>query len=155
MRHHCADLTHEWSSSLTHGDNPRLHSGSGANRLKAMVAKDRLTRRSLVPSMLGAIAGIQLVATVTGAEVAMTWLASHSDEWELAVVTLEHDPAQLEVVSFARGSKASAKIVVFGSIVSGEIRAECLRCGADAAFSSRRSGDFVAWLDQLGAPDVA
>lgn len=120
--------------------------------MRALLINDRFTRGSVLAGMLSTVGGLRLVASVTGADVAMTWLAVHPNDWDVSIVTLEEDAAQLEVIAFARAANPRARIVVFGSIVSGGVRAECLRCGADAAFSSRQPGDFALWLSELRAP---
>jgi hypothetical protein len=119
--------------------------------LKTILIKDRFSGATVLRDMLCAIAGLELTATLAGADLAITWLATHIDSWDLAVVVVEEDTAQMEVIAFARTAHPAAKIVVTGSIVCGAVRSECLRCGADAAFDSRRIGDLAVWLDQLSA----
>jgi hypothetical protein len=119
--------------------------------LKTILIKDRFGDATVLREMLCAIAGLDLTTTLGGADLAITWLATHIDGWGLAVVLVEQDTAQMEVIAFARAANPAAKIVVSGSIVCGEVRSECLRCGADAAFDSRCIGDLAVWLDQLSA----
>jgi hypothetical protein len=120
-------------------------------RVKTVLIKDRFSTSPLLQEMLLAIAGIELSATLAGADLAISWLAVHTRGWDVAVVVVEQDAAQMDVIAFARADHPEATIVATGGIVSGAVRSECLRCGADAAFDSRHIGDLAAWLDQLSA----
>ncbi|MEJ8839357.1 hypothetical protein [Ramlibacter sp. AN1133] len=119
--------------------------------MKTILIKDRFSDAPVLREMLSATAGLEVTATLAGADLAITWLATHHDGWDLAVVVVEQDVAQMDVIAFARAARPAAKIVATGSIVCGAVRSECLRCGADVAFDSRRIGDLADWLDRLSA----
>jgi hypothetical protein len=119
--------------------------------LKVILCKDRFSAGGVLRDMLSSIGGLDIAAAVGGADLAITWLATHEGAWQVAVVVVEQDPAQMDVIAFARSANPHARIAAVGSIVCGAVRSECLRHGADIAFDSRRIGDLAAWLDQLRA----
>lgn len=123
--------------------------------MRVFLAEDDIGGRSVVPEMVARIGGLQLVGRARGGREALAWLQRHPAQWDLTIVDLQQDSTQLDVVDHARRLHPLARIVVFSSLRSLEIRGECVRRGADAAFHKMRAGDFASWLDRLARRSAA
>ncbi len=110
--------------------------------LKIYLVEDSPVIRENLAETLGELADAAVVGYADSEEDAKAWLATHPDSWHLAIVDLFLKRGNgLPVLKAVAARPPSQKVVVLSNYASPEIRAECMRLGADAVFDKSTDVD--------------
>jgi len=115
---------------------------AGIEMLKIYLVEDSPVIRENLAETLGELADAAVVGYADSEEDAKAWLATHPDSWHLAIVDLFLKRGNgLPVLKAVAARPPSQKVVVLSNYASPEIRAECMRLGADAVFDKSTDVD--------------
>lgn len=107
--------------------------------LRIYLVEDNLIIRESLSETLNELVGAQIIGVAETEAVATEWFSEAGVEWDLAIVDLFLKRGSgMRVVSVFRQRKADQKLVVLSNYASPEVRAECLRLGADHVFDKSR-----------------
>ncbi len=110
--------------------------------LKIYLVEDSPVIRENLAETLGELADAAVVGYADSEAEARTWLAAHPDSWHLAIVDLFLKRGNgLPVLKALTVRPPAQKVVVLSNYASPEIRAECMRLGADAVFDKSTDVD--------------
>lgn len=130
--------------------------GFSAVRLKTYIVEDNPTIRENLIATLEELASVEAVGIADSENEAKAWLASHPQEWQLAIVDLFlKQGSGLGVVSACRDRSAKQKVVVLSNYATTDIRQRCAQLGVDAVFDkSNEIDDLVDYCVKLCNPDA-
>ena len=125
-------------------------------RLKTYIVEDNPTIRENLIATLEELASVEAVGIADSENEAKAWLASHPQEWQLAIVDLFlKQGSGLGVVSACRDRSAKQKVVVLSNYATTDIRQRCAQLGVDAVFDkSNEIDDLVDYCVKLCNPDA-
>lgn len=110
--------------------------------LKIYLVEDSPVIRENLAETLGELADAAVVGYADSEDDAKAWLAAHADSWHLAIVDLFLKRGNgLPVLKAVASRPPAQKVVVLSNYASPEIRAECMRLGADAVFDKSTDVD--------------
>lgn len=119
---------------------------------RVFLAEDLRRMRELLIDLFSSRGEFQVVGTACTEDEAMDWLATHRDEWDLAVIDLVLDEGSgTAVVRRARELNYGGIIAVLAGCVTDNLREHCYALGADSVFDEAQTGRFILWLDKVGA----
>src|SRR4051794_19345388 len=99
-----------------------------------LVEDNPTIRDNLIPALEDMVNASIVGVAETEADAAK-WLASHGDEWQLAIVDLFlKEGSGLGVLASCRERKPQQRVVVLTNYATADIRERCLKLGADAVF---------------------
>lgn len=103
--------------------------------LRIYLVEDNAIIRENLAATLAELADATLCGSAEGESAAVSWLAGHQHDWDVAIVDLFLKQGNgLGVVGAAASRKPSQKLVVLTNYASTGIREQCLKMGADAVF---------------------
>lgn len=103
--------------------------------MKVLLVEDNALIQEQVRQTLEAIPGAKVVQVVASAPQAGEWLASHPDDWDLALVDLFLSQGHgFEVLRQCRGRKPHQRAIVLSNYTRDPVRAHAAQAGADAVF---------------------
>ncbi len=106
-------------------------------------------RENLIPT-LEDLANAEVVGFAETEAEAIEWLASHRDEWHLAVIDLFlKQGSGLGVLAACRQRGEQQRVVVLSNYATPEMRNRCAELGADAVFD--KSNELDAFFDFCNA----
>ena len=101
-----------------------------------IVEDNPIVRQSLI-STLTEVAPVEVVGFADTEHQAKQWLASHTGDWQLAIVDLFlKQGSGLGVLKGCQQRKKHQKVVVLSNYATGEVRRRCAELGSDAVFDS-------------------
>jgi DNA-binding NarL/FixJ family response regulator len=113
--------------------------------LTFLVEDNRTIRDNLIPA-LEDLSSVRIVGFAETETVAVDWLATHRDEWQLLVVDLFlKEGSGLGVLRSCATRSPLQRAVVLSNYINADIRARCKALGADAVFD--KSKDLEAFFD--------
>ncbi|MDM0087283.1 MULTISPECIES: response regulator transcription factor [unclassified Variovorax] len=113
---------------------------------KTYLVEDNPVIRENLVGFLEDIADTTVVAHASTEREAVSWLRSHRDGWDVAIVDLFLEEGNgFGVVDACRGRASHQKVVVLSNYATADMRERSRRLGADAFF------DKSAEIDQLVA----
>jgi DNA-binding NarL/FixJ family response regulator len=102
-------------------------------------------RENLIPA-LADLGSASVMATAESEDEAISWLARHKGEWDLAVVDfILKEGTGLGVVQWCDGRNPGQRVVVLTNYPTPVTRSACLEAGADAVFD--KSTELDAFFD--------
>lgn len=119
--------------------------------LRIFLVEDNATiRNNLIPT-LEELTAARVVACAEGEDDALHWLASHADDWDLAVLDLFISQGSgLGVLRRLQARRGDRHAIVLSNYATADIRRRCLDAGADAVFDkSEELDEFIAYCDAL------
>jgi DNA-binding NarL/FixJ family response regulator len=103
--------------------------------LRIYIVEDNVVIRDNLAATLVELADAVICGGADGETVANTWLREHPDDWDLLIVDIFLKQGNgLGVITANRVRADHQKLVVLTNYASPEIRAQCLKLGADAVF---------------------
>lgn len=110
--------------------------------LKTYMVEDNATIRE---NLIGTLEELTCISTIGFAETeteARTWLGSHRDDWELAIVDLFlKQGSGLGVLQACLSRQDAQKVVVLTNYATPDIRKRCAALGVDAVFDKSNEID--------------
>jgi len=99
-----------------------------------LVEDNVIIRENLIATLVELVDGVPCGSAEGEAE-ANSWLASHANEWDLAIVDIFLKQGNgLGVVAANRNRRTDQKLVVLTNYASAGVREQCMKLGADAVF---------------------
>jgi len=99
-----------------------------------LVEDNVIIRENLIATLVELVNAVPC-GSADGEAQANSWLAAHSDEWDLAIVDIFLKQGNgLGVVAANRARRKDQKLVVLTNFASVGVREQCLKLGADAVF---------------------
>lgn len=119
--------------------------------LSVVLIEDSPLLRHSLRRQLDGLGGFSIAAELTGETAALQWLAGQSGRWDVALIDLVLEQGTgMAVLSACKAQPDAGTVAVFSAYVTPEVRAHCLRLGADAVFQKGRDGTALAeWLQAL------
>jgi len=114
--------------------------------LKTYIVEDNATIRDNLLATLEELAGIETAGTAESENDGKTWLVTHGDLWDLAIVDLFlKQGSGLGVLEACRDRKPHQKVIVLSNYATADIRKRCVQLGVDAVFD--KSNEIEALID--------
>jgi len=114
--------------------------------LKTYIVEDNATIRDNLLATLEELAGIETAGTAEAENEGKTWLVTHGDQWDLAIVDLFlKQGSGLGVLEACRNRKPHQKVIVLSNYATADIRQRCVQLGVDAVFD--KSNEIEALID--------
>ena len=114
--------------------------------LKTYIVEDNATIRDNLLATLEELAGIETAGTAEAENEGKTWLVTHGDQWDLAIVDLFlKQGSGLGVLEACRNRKPHQKVIVLSNYATADIRQRCAQLGVDAVFD--KSNEIEALID--------
>lgn len=114
------------------------------------IVEDSATIRENLISTLEEIAPVVVVGFAETENEAITWLASHDGDWQLAIVDLFlKEGSGLGVLKGCQNRNPDQKVVVLTNYATSDIRRRCAELGSDAVFD--KSNELEMLLDYCTA----
>jgi DNA-binding NarL/FixJ family response regulator len=114
--------------------------------LRIYLVEDNAIIRENLAAALAELAGTTLCASAEGGKEAVAWLATHPDDWDLAIVDVFLKEGNgIDVVAASKARHSDQKLVVLTNYASKGVREQCLKLGADAVFD--KSNDIDSLVD--------
>lgn len=114
--------------------------------LKTYIVEDNATIRDNLLATLEELAGIETAGTAEAENEGKTWLVTHVDQWDLAIVDLFlKQGSGLGVLEACRNRKPHQKVIVLSNYATADIRQRCAQLGVDAVFD--KSNEIEALID--------
>ena len=121
--------------------------------LTIFLVEDNATIRDNLIATLQEMAGAQVLKVAAGEREARTWLAENNG-WALAIVDLFiENGSGLGVLKALQKRSQHQRAVILSNYATPEIRAQCLRLGADRVFD--KSTELETLIDYLAALNLA
>lgn len=134
------------SGHATHGDLRASEFVDMQNRLRTYIVEDNLTIRENLVGTLEELTCIETIGHAEAEDEAREWLASHPDEWELAIVDLFlKQGSGLGVLQACAARQPHQKVVVLSNYATPDIRRRCAQLGVDEVFD--KSNEIDALID--------
>jgi len=103
--------------------------------LRIYIVEDNVVIRDNLAATLIELAGAVICGSANGEALANSWLNEHPADWDLLIVDIFLKQGNgLGVITSNRKRSSAQKLVVLTNYASPEIRAQCLKLGADAVF---------------------
>lgn len=110
--------------------------------MKTYIVEDNVTIRENLVGTLEELTCISAVGFAETEDEATGWLASHADEWELAIVDLFlKQGSGLGVLQACMSRRPNQKVVVLSNYATPDIRKRCAQFGVDAVFDKSNEID--------------
>ena len=110
--------------------------------LRIYLVEDNAIIRENLAAALAELANTTLCGTADGERAAVSWLKTHPDDWDLAIVDIFLKEGNgIGVVSAGRERHSNQKLVVLTNYASTGVREQCLKLGADAVFDKSHDID--------------
>ena len=114
--------------------------------LKTYIVEDNATIRDNLLATLEELAGIETAGTAEAENEGKTWLVTHGEQWDLAIVDLFlKQGSGLGVLEACRNRKPHQKVIVLSNYATTDIRKRCAQLGVDAVFD--KSNEIEALID--------
>ena len=114
------------------------------------IVEDSATIRENLISTLEEIAPVVVVGFAETENEAVTWLANHDGDWQLAIVDLFlKEGSGLGVLKGCQNRNPDQKVVVLTNYATSDIRRRCAELGSDAVFD--KSNELEMLLDYCTA----
>ena len=120
--------------------------------LKAFIVEDSPVIRENLSATLQELAGVTVIGDADGEQVAKSWLAANSQDWDLAIVDIFlKEGSGLGVLEYCRERQGARKVVVLSNYVTPLMRRRCAALGADAVFDkSTEIENLIEFCQQYG-----
>ncbi len=103
--------------------------------LRIYLVEDNPIIRESLTETLAELVGSVTVGSSETEQGAKAWLATNAQQWDVAIVDLFlKQGGGIPVVAALRERPSTQKVVVLSNYSTPEVRAECLRLGADKVF---------------------
>ena len=103
--------------------------------LRIFLVEDNIIIRENLAAALAELAQTTLCGSAEGEAEAVSWMASHTDAWDLAIVDVFLKEGNgLGVIAANKLRRSNQKLVVLTNYASAAVRERCLKLGADAVF---------------------
>jgi two-component system OmpR family response regulator len=115
-------------------------------KLRTYIVEDNATIRENLIGTLEELASVEAVGVAETEDEGKDWLASHSEQWDLAIVDLFlRQGSGLGVLAACRTRRPGQKMVVLSNYATPDVRMRCAQLGVDAVFD--KSNEIDALVD--------
>ena len=115
-------------------------------KLRTYIVEDNATIRENLIGTLEELASVEAVGIAETEDEGSQWLASHSEQWDLAIVDLFlRQGSGLGVLAACRSRRPGQKMVVLSNYATPDVRMRCAQLGVDAVFD--KSNEIDALVD--------
>lgn len=115
-------------------------------KLRTYIVEDNATIRENLIGTLEELASVEAVGVAETEDEGTQWLATHSEEWDLAIVDLFlRQGSGLGVLAACRTRRPGQKMVVLSNYATPDVRMRCAQLGVDAVFD--KSNEIDALVD--------
>lgn len=124
--------------------------------LRIYLVEDNAIIRENLAAALAELANTTLCGSADGEKVAVAWLKTHPEDWDIAIVDIFLKEGNgLGVVAAARSRRDDQRLVVLTNYASSAVREQSLKLGADAVFDkSNDIENLVAFCLEQSADDL-
>lgn len=113
----------------------KLRIGESPVALRIYIVEDNVVIRDNLAATLIELAGAVVCGSADGEISANKWLGEHPNDWDLLIVDIFLKQGNgLGVITSNRNRTTYQKLIVLTNYASPEIRAQCLKLGADQVF---------------------
>lgn len=110
--------------------------------LRIYLVEDNAIIRENLAAALAELADTTLCGSADGEKVAVSWLNTNRNEWDLAIVDVFLKEGNgIGVVAAGKARRADQRLVVLTNYASSGVREQCLKLGADAVFDKSHDID--------------
>ena len=110
--------------------------------LRIYLVEDNAIIRENLAAALAELADATLCGSAEGEKAATSWLKTHPDEWDLAIVDIFLKEGNgIGVVAANKARRDNQRLVVLTNYASTGVREQCLKLGADAVFDKSHDID--------------
>ncbi len=103
--------------------------------LRIYLVEDNVIIRENLAATLAELANATICGTAEGEAQAVSWLKTHINDWDLAIVDLFLKQGNgLGVVAATRDRREDQKLVVLTNYASAGVREQCMKLGASVVF---------------------
>jgi two-component system OmpR family response regulator len=114
----------------------------GVEMLRIYLVEDNPIIRENLTETLTELVGSSTVGWSETEQGATAWFATNDDQWDLAIVDLFLKRGSgIAVIAALRQRTSAKKVIVLTNYSTPEVRAECLRLGADKVFDKTKEID--------------
>jgi DNA-binding response OmpR family regulator len=113
----------------------KLRIGESPVALRIYIVEDNAVIRDNLAATLIELTGAVVCGSTDGEISANKWLGEHPNDWDLLIVDIFLKQGNgLGVITSNRNRTTDQKLIVLTNYASPEIRAQCLKLGADQVF---------------------
>ena len=125
-------------------------------KLRTYIVEDNATIRENLIGTLEELASVEAVGMAETEDEGTNWLATHPEEWDLAIVDLFlRQGSGLGVLAACRTRRAGQKMVVLSNYATPDVRMRCAQLGVDAVFDKSNEIDaLVDYCVQHSSPSL-
>ena len=110
--------------------------------LRIYLVEDNAIIRENLAAALAELADTTMCGSADGERVAVSWLNTNPDDWDLAIVDVFLKEGNgIGVVAAGKVRRLSQRLVVLTNYASSGVREQCLKLGADAVFDKSHDID--------------
>lgn len=110
--------------------------------LRIYLVEDNAIIRENLAAALAELADTTMCGSADGERVAVSWLNTNPDDWDLAIVDVFLKEGNgIGVVAAGKVRRSSQRLVVLTNYASSGVREQCLKLGADAVFDKSHDID--------------
>ncbi|SFD46546.1 response regulator [Paracidovorax konjaci] len=122
-------------------------------KLRTYIVEDNATIRENLIGTLEELAEVEAVGVAETEDEGKEWLASHPEQWDLAIVDLFlRQGSGLGILAACRDRTARQKMVVLSNYATPDVRMRCAQLGVDAVFDKSNEIDaLVEYCVEHGA----
>ncbi|MDA8453768.1 response regulator [Acidovorax sp. GBBC 3334] len=122
-------------------------------KLRTYIVEDNATIRENLIGTLEELAEVEAVGVAETEDEGKEWLASHPEQWDLAIVDLFlRQGSGLGILAACRDRAARQKMVVLSNYATPDVRMRCAQLGVDAVFDKSNEIDaLVEYCVEHGA----
>ncbi|MDT0138430.1 response regulator [Acidovorax sp. PRC11] len=111
-------------------------------KLRTYIVEDNATIRENLIGTLEELAEVEAVGVAETEDEGKEWLASHPEQWDLAIVDLFlRQGSGLGVLAACRTRGPRQKMVVLSNYATPDVRMRCAQLGVDAVFDKSNEID--------------
>ena len=115
-------------------------------KLRTYIVEDNATIRENLIGTLEELASVEAVGVAETEDEGKNWLATHGEQWDLAIVDLFlRQGSGLGVLAACRSRRPGQKMVVLSNYATPDVRMRCAQLGVDAVFD--KSNEIDALVD--------
>ncbi|ABM34406.1 response regulator [Paracidovorax citrulli] len=115
-------------------------------KLRTYIVEDNATIRENLIGTLEELAEVEAVGVAETEDEGKEWLATHPEQWDLAIVDLFlRQGSGLGILAACRDRATRQKMVVLSNYATPDVRVRCAQLGVDAVFD--KSNEIDALVD--------
>lgn len=125
------------------------------SKMKVFIVEDAVNMQVALSDLVCAVADAEISAVVSSEAMALEWVTSHPEEWDLAIVDLTLEQGDgFNIVRQMKRRPGCGVVVVFSAFVTDVIHRHCVSLGADAVFHKTESQRLAQYIQELAGSSL-